>query len=459
MADAKTEIHDNILGCIGNTPLIRLNRISEGLRTPILAKCEFMNPGSSVKDRIGLPIIEDAEERGLIRPGGTIVEATSGNTGVGLAIAAMVKGYQCVFTIPDKMSMEKVRLLKAFGAEVVVTPTVAPDHPDYYVNVAKNIVANTPNSYFANQFYNQVNPEAHYATTGPELWRQLGGKIDYLIGGLGTGGSISGCSKYLKEKNPNLKVIGADPLGSLYKGFKETNVLGEGAIYKVEGIGNDKIPETAWIDYVDEFRTVDDKTSFNLARDLVRKDGIFVGGSSGCALSVALDVAREVNDPDKVIVVIFPSSGERYLSKLHNDEWMRENRYLDEPATDVRALLQQKSPTAGHLISVPSDTNIKKALKVMLDNHISQIPIVDHGECVGSVRESKLMALVIEKKASLDDPLQEYMDAPFPVIGSNETLEYVSRLLGRDNHALLVRKDGELTGILTRYDILSAMTR
>ncbi|MFT7617844.1 MAG: cystathionine beta-synthase [Planctomycetota bacterium] len=450
-------MHETILSCIGNTPLVRLNRVTEGIRTPIYGKCEFMNPGGSVKDRIGLPIILDAEKRGAIRPGGTIVEATSGNTGVGLALAAAVRGYKCIFTLPDKMSIEKIRLLKALGAEVVVTPTVPPDHPEYYTTVAKNIVKETPNSYFANQFFNQVNPEAHYAVTGPEIWEQTEGKIDVLVGGSGTGGTMSGCARFLKEKNPNLLVIGADPVGSLLKKFKDTGELGEGEPYKVEGIGNDKIPGTTWMDYFDEFRSVDDKRSFNMARRVSREEGLFVGGSCGTAVTVALEVAKELDDPDKRIVVILPSTGERYLSKFHNDEWMQENRFLDESAADVRKLLGQKPASNRELVCVDSKKSIKSVLALMSEKNISQVPVIEHGESVGSVRESRLMALIIEKTANLEDSINLHLESPFPVIGANENLEFVSRLLGRDNHALLVRNGPEITGILTRHDVIHAM--
>ncbi len=451
-------LHPDILDCIGNTPLVRLHSVSQGIRTPIYGKCEFMNPGGSVKDRIGLPIVLAAEAAGAIRPGGTIVEATSGNTGVGLAIAAACKGYKCIFTLPDKMSVEKIRLLKAFGAEVVVTPTVPPDHPEYYVTVAKNIVHDTPNSYFANQFYNQVNPEAHYATTGPEIWKQTEGRIDALVGGLGTGGTISGCGRYLKEKNPDILVVGADPVGSLFKSFKETGVLGQGEVYKVEGIGNDKIPSTTWMEFIDEFRSVDDKSSFGMARRIAREEGMLVGGSSGTAVTVALEIARELDDPDKRVVVILPSTGERYLSKFLNDEWMRENRFLDGPATDVRQLLLQKPATGRAVISATGDMSVQKVLDLMAMHNISQLPIIENGESVGSVRESRLMALIIEKRAALTDRVGQFLDAPFPVIGGNENVEYVSRLLGRDNAALLVRTGGDITGILTRYDVIKSMS-
>jgi cystathionine beta-synthase len=455
---AAKNVFDNILSCIGNTPMVRLHKIVDGARTPIYAKLEFMNPGSSVKDRIGLAIVEDAERQGLVRPGGTIVEATSGNTGVGLALAAAIRGYRCVFTIPDKMSTEKVRLLKAFGAQVIVTPTVDPSHAEYYVTVAKNIVKATPNSFLANQFYNQVNPEAHYKTTGPELWEQTEGKIDVLVGGLGTGGTMSGAGKYLKEKNAKVRIIGADPVGSVFKAFKETGRLVQSSVYKVEGIGQDKIPTTTWMDYIDEFREVSDKDSFNVARRLAREEALFAGGSSGTATKVAIDIARELDDPAKMVVVVLTDTGERYLSKFHNDEWMREHRFLDEVAADVRQLLMQK-PSPKPLVAGTPKMTVKQALDLMARENVSQVPIIDHGESVGSCSEAHLMSRVLDKKAALDGPISDSMEAPFPVIGGNESLEYVSRLLARDNSALLVRTGKDITGILTRYDVIHTMSR
>jgi len=318
--------YDNVLQTIGWTPLIRLNRVTEGIRTPVYVKAEFFNPGGSVKDRIGPAIIEAAEREGRLKPGGVIVEGTSGNTGVGLALAAAVKGYRCIFTIPDKMSREKVKLLEAFGAEVIVTPTaVPPDHPDNYVMMARRIAEETPNAILANQFYNQANPEAHYRSTGPELWEQTEGRITHLVASAGTGGTISGTGKYLKERNPAIRVIGADPDGSVYANYKRTGELGEDHPYKVEGVGNDKLPETLWFDVVDEFRTITDKDAFDMARRLTREEGLFVGGSAGLIATLALQVAREVDDPDALVVCILPDTGERYLSKLYDDEWMRDN--------------------------------------------------------------------------------------------------------------------------------------
>lgn len=452
-------VHESILDCIGDTPLVRLHKVVDGCRTPVWAKCEFMNPGSSVKDRIGLAIIEDAERAGKIRPGGTIVEATSGNTGIGLAIAASIKGYRTVFTIPDKMSMEKVRLLKAFGAQVIVTPTVDPSHPDYYVTVAKNIVHATPNSYLANQFYNQVNPNVHYASTGPELWEQTEGKIDVLVGGLGTGGTMSGAGKFLKEKKPSCRIVGADPLGSVFKAYKETGQLIKGSVYKVEGIGQDKIPSTTWLDYIDEFREVNDKDAFAMARRLVREEGIFVGGSSGLAAKVAIDIAKELDDPTKMVVVILTDTGERYLSKFHSDEWMRENRFLDEPAADVRHLLMQKPASAKPLVSIGSKMTVKQALDIMGRENVSQVPVLDNGESVGSCSEAQLMSLVLDRKAKFETPVAEVMETPFPVVGGNESIEYIGKLLARDNSALLVRTEKDITGILTRYDVIQSMAR
>ncbi|HEY8377892.1 MAG TPA: cysteine synthase family protein, partial [Nannocystis sp.] len=293
----------NVLETIGWTPLIRLNRVTNGIRTPVYAKAEFYNPGGSVKDRIGPAIIEAAEREGKLRPGGVVVEGTSGNTGIGLAIAAAVKGYRCIFTIPDKMSQEKVRLLKAFGAEVIVTPTaVPPDHPDNYVMVAKRIAQETPGAILANQFYNQANPEAHYRTTGPEIWEQTQGRVTHVVASAGTGGTISGTGKYLKEQNPAIRVIAGDPDGSVFAEYHRTGQVGEGRPYKVEGIGNDKIPSTLWFDVIDEMRTVSDRDAFRMARRLTREEGLFVGGSAGLIVHLAVQVAREVDDPDALVV-------------------------------------------------------------------------------------------------------------------------------------------------------------
>ncbi|HET6231213.1 MAG TPA: pyridoxal-phosphate dependent enzyme [Longimicrobiaceae bacterium] len=452
--------YQNVLQTIGWTPLVRLNRMAEGIRTPVYAKAEFMNPGGSVKDRIGPAIIEAAERSGELRPGGTIVEGTSGNTGVGLALGAAIKGYRCIFTIPDKMSQEKVRLLKAFGAEVIVTPSaVAPDHPDNYVMMAKRIAHETPNAILANQFYNQANPEAHYRTTGPEVWEQTGGRVTHFVSAAGTGGTITGAGRYLKEMNPNVRIVGGDPVGSIIREFAQTGQKGEGAPYKVEGIGQDKIPGTLDLSVVDEWRSVDDRSAMSLARRLTREEGLFVGGSSGLIAQVALDVAREVDDPDACVVFILCDTGERYLSKVFNDEWMRENQLLDTSRVTVGDMVRQKEAKAPReLISVSPATPVRQALAFITSQNVSQLPVVAEGDCVGHISEATVMARVLENTAVLDQAVQTLMDAPLPVVDGHVDMPGVMRLLSRHNPAVLVREGGKLSGIITRYDVLRYVT-
>lgn len=325
--------YDSVLETIGWTPMVRLGRLAEGIRTPVYLKVESFNPGGSVKDRIGVAIVDAAERDGSLRPGGTIVEGTAGNTGLGLAIVAAVRGYRCVFTVPDKMSDEKVHLLRAFGAEVLVVPTVSPDHPEYYGTVARRIAEERDGAVYADQFYNPANTEVHYRTTGPEIWEQSDGRITHFVASPGTGGTITGVSRYLKERNPDIQIIGGDPLGSTYAEFKRTGELIEGKRYKVEGVGNDKIPGTLDCDCVDEFRTVDDATSFSMARAITRSEGLFAGGSTGLIVSVALEVAREVDDPDAFIVALLCDTGERYLSTVYNDAWLAEHGLAEREQT------------------------------------------------------------------------------------------------------------------------------
>ena len=320
------EVHESVIEAIGRTPLIRLQRLTEGIRTPVCVKMESFNPGGSVKDRIGLAMIESAERSGLLGPGGTVVEGTSGNTGVGLAIVAAVRGYRCIFTIPDKMSAEKIKLLRAYGAEVVITPSdVPPDHPEYYVNAARRIAEETPGAFMADQHYNPDNPEAHYRTTGPEIWGQTGGRVTHFVASPGTGGTISGTGRYLKERNPEIRIVAGDPEGSIYAEYSRTGRKEPDAPYLVEGIGNDKLSGTVHFEWIDEFRTVGDPESFAMARRLAREEGLLSGGSTGLIVSVALDVAREVDDPDACIVALLCDSGERYLSKVFDEEWLREH--------------------------------------------------------------------------------------------------------------------------------------
>jgi cystathionine beta-synthase len=328
MSKPHSRPYDSVLETIGRTPLVRLGRLAEGLRTPVYVKLESFNPAGSVKDRIGPAIIDAAERDGTLVPGGTIVEGTAGNTGLALAMVAAVRGYDCLFTVPDKMSDEKIQLLRAYGAEVVVVPTVPPDHPEHYVTVARRIADERPGAVLADQFYNPANPAAHEATTGPEIWEQTGGAVTHFVASAGTGGTISGAGRYLKSRNPGVRVIAGDPRGSVYAHFKGTGELIEGERYKVEGVGNDKIPGTLDMDVVDEFRTVDDGTAFRMARRITREEGMLAGGSTGLIVSVALDVAAEVDDPEACVVALFCDTGERYLSKLYNDSWMEENGFL-----------------------------------------------------------------------------------------------------------------------------------
>jgi cystathionine beta-synthase len=450
--------YDSVLETVGWTPLIRLARVGSGLRTPIYGKAEYVNPGGSVKDRIGLAIIEDAERKGELRPGGTIVEGTSGNTGVGLAIAAALKGYRCVFTMPDKMSQEKVRLLKAFGAEVVITPTaVPPDHPDNYVMKAKQIAKETPGAILANQFYNDINPDAHYATTGPEIWDQTNGKVTHLVAGAGTGGTISGAGKYLKEKNPKIRIIAGDPVGSLYTHYHRSRSMGEGHPYKVEGIGGDKIPTTIWFDWIDEFRQVSDRNSLVMARRLAREEGILAGGSTGLNVALAIELARELDDPTALVVTILCDTGERYLSKVFNDEWMQENQMLEAPRTTVEQLLERRHPTAPPLVSVAPAAAVRQALNLMSTWGVSQIPVVEDGKSVGGLVEGTLMTKALAQPSLLDRPVREVMESPFPEVDATFSTDRLGAMLTRESPAALVRKDGKLIGIVSRYDVLQQL--
>ena len=454
--------YDNVLQTIGWTPLIRLNRVTRGILTPVYAKADYFNPGGSVKDRIGLPIIEAAEREGRLKPGGTIVEGTSGNTGVGLAIAAAIKGYRCIFTMPDKMSQEKVRLLKAFGAEVIVTPTAVPyDHPDNYVVMAKRIAHETPNAVLANQFYNQANPDAHYASTGPELWEQTEGRITHFVSAAGTGGTLTGVGRYLKERNPKIQIISGDPVGSiLAETWRSGQATEEGRPYKIEGIGQDKLPETLDLSVIDDYVTVTDRDAFAMARRLTREEGLFVGGSAGLITHVALSVARRVNDPNALVVTYLCDTGERYLSKLYNDEWMRENQMLDaEVGTLGQVLGEKPGDEVPPIVSVAPGASVRQALRLMSLHGVSQLPVLEGESCVGSLSESALTARALEEPKTLERSVADVMEAPFPIVEARQAADSVVKLLTKSNRAVLVRHDGALRGIVTRGDLLDFLTR
>ncbi len=460
MAERHLRPYDSVLDLIGWTPMVRLHSVTDGSPTPVYAKCEFFGPGGSIKDRIGVAMIEAAEAEGTLKPGGTVVEATGGNTGLALAMAASLKGYKCICTMPDKMSSEKVKLLRAFGAEVVITPTaVPPDHPDHYLVKARSIAAETPGAVMADQFYNQANPNAHYASTGREIWEQSEGRVTHFVASAGTGGTITGVGRYLKEQNPDVTIVGVDPDGSMIAPFFNTGEKVEGHPYKVEGIGNDKIPGTLDLDVVDEYLSFGDGEAFRMARRVSREEGLFAGGSAGLLVHAAVDVARRVDDPDAFVVTLVCDWGERYLSKTYDDDWMRENGFLERPKRNtVLEVLEAKDSRVGSLVSVEPTTPVRIALSAITAHDIGQLPVIRDDTCLGSITEGRLMAQVIEDPTLLDKPVESIMGAPFPVLEGHVDGEEVRPLLARDNAACLIREGGALVGIITRYDLVRAMT-
>ena len=445
---------NNILEAIGNTPLIKLNKVNQGLKPLILAKLESVNPGGSVKDRIGVAMLDDAVQRGVLQPGGTVVEATSGNTGIGLALAAVIRGFNSVFVVTDKVSHEKINYLKALGAQVIVCPNaVKHDSPDYYVNVARKIAAETPNALFMYQYANPANPKIHYETTGPEIWEQTEGKITHFVAGVGTGGTISGVGKYLKEKNPNIKIIGADPVGSILKEYKKDGQLREGIPYLVEGIGQDCIPANIDFSVIDEIITVTDFDSFSLARSLTKEEGIFCGGSTGTIAKVALEVAKDLTEDD-VIVFIVCDTGERYLSKMHSEEWLREKRLLNRDMKTLRDLSNaKKNGPVKNLIFLQAKDNVRDAIEVLNTNGFSQLPVIENGQSVGSIREAKVMAMLVNNHSLLDATVEEVMGDSFPCLDEKSDLQIVKKQL-TESPALLVMEFGRIIDIVTRYDII-----
>ena len=451
--------HDSILEIIGNTPMVRLNRIGRGLKPTLLAKLEYLNPGGSVKDRIGIRMLEAAEREGRIKPGGTVIEGTSGNTGMGLALAAAIKGYQCIFTMPDKMSQEKIDALRALGAEVIVTPTqVEHNDPRSYHSVARRLSHEIPNSVFPNQYQNPANADAHYETTGPEIWEQTEGRVTHAVIGVGTGGTITGVARFLKEKNPAIRIIGADPQGSIFAEMFQTGRKPQPQPYKVEGIGQDEMPGNVDFSVIDEIHAVTDKNAFLRTRLLARTEGIFAGGSAGAALHVALTACENLTENDLVVVII-PDSGTRYLSKIYNDNWMKENQFL-EPAINVRAgqVVREKARRTKDLVFVPLGITVEDAVNLMREHDISQVPVIEGGEVVGSISEARILDILVSNAAARGKPVVEYMEKPFPVVSDDASLNEVAQRMHREISAVLVRqKDG--FDIITKSDLIFFLTR
>ena len=440
------------LDAVGHTPLIRLNKITGGAQPLVLAKVEYTNPGGSVKDRPAVHMLNAAEAAGLLKPGGTIVEPTSGNTGSGLAMAAAIRGYRCILVMPDKMSKEKVDLLRAYGAEVVVTPTNVPnDSPESYYGVANRLASEIPGAFQPNQFHNHHNPEAHYLTTGPEIWEQTAGRITHFVAGIGTGGTISGTARFLKERNPKIHVVGADPEGSIYSGDTPKS-------YAVEGIGMSYLPETVDLKVIDEMVRVSDRESFLMARRITREEGLLVGGSAGTAAVAAVKLAQTL-PADAVLVVLFPDSGRGYMSKIFNDEWMIANGFLAEGKrrATVGDVLRSKRPLPP-LITVKDTDVVKDALDLLRQYEISQIPVMRGHEQIGSINDVAVMQSVFDQADIIHKPVSEVMGRPFPVLDQSEEIERAYKLLTLANHAVVVTDEEEPIGVLTRQDIISYLS-
>src|SRR6516165_5074685 len=451
---------NNILEVVGRTPLVRLNRMAKDLKPQIWIKAEMLNPGGSVKDRVGITMIDQAEKKGLLKPGGTIIEGTSGNTGMGLALVAAVRGYKCVFTTTDKQSKEKVDLLKALGAEVIVCPTaVDPEDPRSYYSVAKKLAREVPNSFYPNQYDNPNNPDAHYRTTGPEIWDDTEGKITHFVCGMGTGGTISGVGKFWKEKKPDVKIVGVDPEGSLYFDFHKTGKIAKARTYVVEGIGEDFFPTTMDMQILDEVIQVNDEECFVVARRLAKLDGLFTGGSGGGCLSGALRLAKELG-PNDYIVALLPDTGMRYLSKVYNDEWMRERGYVESSVPITAAEVVHAKREAGKVrelvIARPYQT-VFHALKTMQEQDISQVPVFEENLPIGTVYEDQILTLALQGKDLRKLVVREVMSKPLPRVPKSAPVERVTYILSHENPAVFVEMDETRFEILTKYDLMSTV--
>ncbi len=453
--------YNSIIEAIGDTPLVKLNKVNKGVPGTILVKVEYFNPGNSMKDRMAIKMIEDAEKRGDLKPGGTIIEGTSGNTGMGLALGAIAKGYKCIFTLADKQSPEKMDILRAVGAEVIVCPTnVEPDDPRSYYSIASKLNKEIENSYYPNQYDNESNAQAHYETTGPEIWRDTEGKITHWAAGVGTGGSMCGTSKYLKEQNPAVVSVGIDTYGSVFKKYKETGVFDEKEIYPylTEGIGEDILPKNVDFDMIDHFVKVTDKDGAIMTRRLAREEGLFCGWSCGSAVAGALEWAKENMTDDDIMVIILPDHGTRYLGKIYNDEWMKARGFVEERVFETAADLLAHQEDNGHLTTIDHTATVGDAIRVMTSNSISQLPVVDGDNFVGSLIDSKLLAQMIEDSELQSKSVSDVMDKPFQFVPLDNTLDVLSSVINKDNPAVMVRDENRAPRIITRHDILRAMT-
>ncbi|QEC79440.1 pyridoxal-phosphate dependent enzyme [Mucilaginibacter ginsenosidivorax] len=450
--------HNNILDTIGNTPLVRLNKVTKDIPATVLAKIETTNPGNSIKDRMALKMIEDAEKSGKLKPGGTIIEGTSGNTGMGLAIAAVIKGYKCIFTSTDKQSKEKFDALRAFGAEVIVCPTnVEPEDPRSYYSVSSRLEREVPNSWKPNQYDNLSNSQAHYEQTGPEIWEQTEGKVTHLVAGVGTGGTISGTARYLKEMNPNIKVLGIDTYGSVFKKYKETGDFDKNEIYPyiTEGIGEDFLPQNVDFSLIDHFEKVTDKDAALMTREVARKEGIFAGNSTGSAVAGVIQMKDMFKEGD-VVVIIFPDHGTRYLGKMYNDDWLRDRGFLKDGKLTARDIIGKKD--VQEIITIDCEKSVLEAINTIKSLNISQIPVTQKGMVIGKITESDILNSLLENPSIKSQPVKNITTAPFPFVDLNTSIDRISGMINKDNIAVLVESEDGKIEIITQYDIINAIS-
>lgn len=450
--------YNNILETIGNTPLVKLNVIPKEIKATVLAKIETTNPGNSIKDRMALKMIEDAEKSGKLKPGSTIIEGTSGNTGMGLAIAAVIKGYKCIFTTTDKQSKEKVDALRAFGAEVIVCPTnVDPEDPRSYYSVSTRLEREVPNSWKPNQYDNPSNTKANYEQTGPEIWEQTEGKVTHLVVGTGTGGTISGAGKYLKEKNPNIQVLGIDTYGSVFKKYKETGIFDKNEIYPyiTEGIGEDFLPENVDFSVIDYFEKVTDKDAALMTREIARKEGIFAGNSSGSAVAGLMQMKDRFKEGD-VVVVIFPDHGSRYMGKMYNEDWLRERGFIKNEKLTAKSIISKEAEQ--DIVTIDAEETISKAISIIKSLNISQIPVTQQEMIIGKITESDILDALLENPSLKSHPVKDIITSPFPFVDLNTSIDKISSLINKENTAVLVEDERGKFKIITQYDIINAIS-